>query len=88
MTSKRSTIHLRIIAPTSIVFEGDVDSVSAANQVGPFDVLPGHANLFTLLTGGPVVIRQNSDRQVLSVQKGIMKVQDDRVTVYANVGIE
>ena len=84
--NNQPTLHLRVLAPTSIIFDGAVRSVSAVNHVGPFDILPGHTNFFTLISGGNVMADKDGDQVVFEVQKGILKVQEDSVTVYANVG--
>lgn len=84
---KRPTLHAKIIAPTSIVFDGEAYSVSAENHVGPFDILAGHVNFFTLLSSGDVTIDAVNSKQVFRLQKGILKVQDDLVTIYANIGM-
>ncbi len=80
------TLHLRILAPTNVAFDGKVRSVSAGNHVGPFDILPGHTNFFTLISSGAVVADKDGNKLTFEVQKGILKVHDDIVTVYANVG--
>jgi len=87
MTSQsQPTLHLRIMAPTSVIFEGEVESVSASNHVGPFDILSGHTNFFTLLSNGTIIASKDGKQTSFEVQKGILKVQNDTVTVYANVG--
>ena len=33
-------------APFTVYYEGPASAVSAKNRVGPFDILPGHADFF------------------------------------------
>ena len=86
MTQQEERLHLRILAPTSVIFDGQVDSVSAENHVGSFDVLPGHTNFFTLLSGEIVQANELGRPLTFNVQRGIMKVHDNVVVVYANIG--
>ncbi|QQS70940.1 hypothetical protein IPP92_01415 [Candidatus Saccharibacteria bacterium] len=37
-------------APFHIYYEGSAFSVSAKNRVGPFDILPGHADFLAYLS--------------------------------------
>jgi F0F1-type ATP synthase epsilon subunit len=48
-------------APFHKYYEGPAKSVSAANGVGKFDILPGHANFFSVMVPGDVVIETDKD---------------------------
>jgi F0F1-type ATP synthase epsilon subunit len=43
-------------SPFHIYYEGMATALSAANRIGPFDILPGHADFFSILASGDVVI--------------------------------
>ena len=55
------------------VFEGSVKALSAFNAKGPFDVLPGHANLISLIHNGLVIHKNERERQTIAYQKGVLK---------------
>lgn len=73
-------------APFEVYFEGDAMVVSANNKVGPFDILPGHADFFSMLLPGEVIIEPVSGEQVkFQISTGIMTVRDDQVYLFVNM---
>lgn len=78
--------HLKVYSPFKTYFEGNVASVSAVNDTGPFDILARHHNFLTLLTAGDVVIRaEGKDDQTIQISRGIMQVKADDVVVFLDV---
>lgn len=79
---------LRVIAraPFHVYFEGDARVVSAENRVGIFDILPGHADFFSILTPGEVIIEPEIGEPVIfSITNGIMTVRDNEVMLFVNM---
>ena len=72
-------------APFHIYYEGPAKSVSATNKVGDFDVLPGHADFFSVLEPGEVIIETESEPISFSLSNGIIAVRDDEVMLFANM---
>lgn len=85
MTPKQDRLTVRILAPTNRVYDGPAVSVSATNQVGPFDVLAGHANFFSLLTESQVVVDTGSDKLTIPISQGLIKVRNNVVTLFADI---
>lgn len=84
-TAPKLEMTVRVLAPTNTLYEGPAVSVTARNKVGPFDVLAGHANFFTLLTASD--IRVNTGNQVLTfpVSEGLLKVKNNVATLFVNI---
>jgi F-type H+-transporting ATPase subunit epsilon len=80
------SMHVKIYAPFQTYFEGDAESLSAANDTGPFDILPRHKNFMTLLKPCTITVRvpQRPDFN-MAVEQGVMHVKADRVTVFLDV---
>jgi F0F1-type ATP synthase epsilon subunit len=79
-------MHVKVYAPFRVYFDGQAISVSANNQVGPFDILPHHRNFITLLQQGSVTVRiPGKDDFVLPIAKGVMHVRSDDVKVFLDV---
>jgi F0F1-type ATP synthase epsilon subunit len=76
---------VKIFSPYQTYYEGDAVSLSAANRTGPFDVLAGHINFFSLLTGGTVVLNTGFQRLEFQIGRGIIRVNHDSVTLFADV---
>jgi F0F1-type ATP synthase epsilon subunit len=72
-------------APFHNYYEGPAKGVSAANQVGEFDVLPGHANFFSVLVPGEVVIDTDKEPVVFNISNGIITVRNDEVMLFVNM---
>lgn len=87
MKQPKSDQQLSVIArePFRIHYEGPARAVSAANKVGQFDILPGHADFFSMLTPGEVVIETDADPISFKVANGIVAVRDDEVMLFVNM---
>lgn len=72
-------------APFHLYYEGAASSVSAANRVGEFDVLPGHADLFSMLTPGEVIIETGKEPVKFDISSGIITVRDNEVLLFVNM---
>lgn len=82
-----ATSQLTVIAraPFHIYYEGAARVVSAANKVGKFDILPGHADFFSVLSPGEVAIETDSDTINFKVTNGIVAVREDEVMLFVNM---
>lgn len=79
---------LRVIAraPFKLYYEGEADVVSAENKVGPFDILPGHADFFSVMTPGEVIIEKDGAEPVkFDINNGIVTARDNEVLMFLNM---
>lgn len=85
--SKDNPALLRVIArePFKVHYEGPAKIVSATNRVGRFDVLPGHADFFSVMSPGEVVIETEKETVNFAVSGGIIGVKDDEVMLFVNM---
>lgn len=80
------TIQVKVFSAYENYYDGPAQSISAENDTGPFDVLPRHHNFMTLINKGEVVIRTDgSENKKLRIEKGIMHVRKNKVTVFLDV---
>ena len=77
--------NVRIFSPYQTYYQGEATSLTAANRTGPFDVLPGHINFFSLLSGGTVIVNTGFQRLEFPIARGILKVNGADVTLFADV---
>ncbi len=80
-----ATLHVIARAPFHVYYEGQALSLSAKNKVGDFDILPGHADMFSVLKPCEVVIETETEPVVFDVESGIITVRDDDVMLFVNV---
>lgn len=85
--SKPPASNLKVVArePFHIYYEGPARAVSAVNSVGPFDILPGHADFFSVLAPGQVMIETESNPVDFPVSNGIITVRGEEVMLFVNM---
>jgi F0F1-type ATP synthase epsilon subunit len=79
--------ELKVIAraPFHIYYEGPALRLSATNKVGRFDVLPGHADFFSVLIPGEVTIETRSEPVMFDIHNGIVAVRDNEVMLFVDM---
>ena len=88
MTKQTTTdLQLSVVAraPFHVYYEGIAESVSAINKVGEFDILPGHADFFSVLSPGEVMISTASEPVTFAITNGIVTVRDNEVMLFVNI---
>lgn len=78
-------MKIKVYAPFKNYFEGIANSISAINDTGPFDILPGHHKFLTLLNPCELNIRTDENEEKIKIDRGVMYVKKDRVTVFLDV---
>jgi F0F1-type ATP synthase epsilon subunit len=78
-------MKIKVYSPFKEYFNGAGKSISAVNDTGPFDVLAGHHKFLTLLNRCEIEIRDDQGSEKIKIDRGIMYVKADRVTVFLDV---
>jgi F0F1-type ATP synthase epsilon subunit len=78
-------MHVKVYAPFKTYFDGMAESITAANDTGPFDVLPKHHNFMTLLSPCDIIVRTGSNEEKIPITRGIMHVKKDEIIVFLDV---
>ncbi len=78
-------MYVKVYAPFHTYFDDVADSISAANDTGPFDILPQHHNFMTLLNTCDIIVRTGDREEKFTISRGIMHVKADRVIVFLDV---
>ncbi|HZD05679.1 MAG TPA: ATP synthase F1 subunit epsilon, partial [Longimicrobiales bacterium] len=75
-------LSVRLVSPERTVFKGDATSVVVPAWDGMVGILRGHAPMITLLGHGELVVDvAGGGSATFYVAGGVMKVEDDRVTI-------
>jgi F-type H+-transporting ATPase subunit epsilon len=74
-------LHVEIVTPTGVVYEGDVDSLVAPARDGYLGVLPRHAPLIAELKPGDLRLRQGEAWSSFAVSGGILHVAHGRAAI-------
>lgn len=85
--SQRKNSQLNVIAraPFNVYYEGAAESVTATNRVGEFDILPGHADFFSVLSPCEVVIKGDGDPVAFNINAGMITVRNNDVMLFVNM---
>ncbi len=80
-------IQLRVVArsPFQVYYEGEARIVSATNRIGKFDILPGHADFFSVITPGEVAIQTDKETITFETSGGVVGVRGDEVMLFVNM---
>ena len=76
-------IRLRVVTPSRMLLDEDVDEVTAPGELGEFGVLPNHIAFLTTLVPGELSYMQGSSKNTLAVSGGYAEVLDNVMTVLA-----
>jgi F-type H+-transporting ATPase subunit epsilon len=76
-------IRLRIVTPSQMLLDEEVDEVTGPGELGEFGVLPNHIAFLTTLVPGELSYKQNGVKTSLVVSGGYAEVLDNVMTVLA-----
>jgi F0F1-type ATP synthase epsilon subunit len=82
---KEPRLHVRIVSPTQAFYDGKAVSLSAVNKVGPFDILADHANFFSLLTAGKIIVNNGRNNFEFPITQGIVKATNNNITLFVDI---
>lgn len=75
-------LHVRVVSPDRIVFEGEASGLVAPAWDGQVGILPGHAPMLSLLGAGPLSVeRAGGGSDEFFVAGGVLKVESNHVTL-------
>ena len=83
MASKLLSVIVR--SREGIKWEGEAESVTSVNEVGPFDVLPLHTNFVALINNRLTIHKPGGQNEEINLKKGVMTVTSNKVTVLIGV---
>jgi F-type H+-transporting ATPase subunit epsilon len=79
------TVHVKIVTPLSVAYEGDCDMAAAPGQLGEFGVLNMHAQTLAVTEAGVVTLVSGSDVTKFVVGPGFAEVGPDRITLLVDL---
>jgi len=63
-------------------FEGEAIAVSSKNQLGNFDILPGHTNFITFIFKELTIHLDKKKKISFQFERGILEVSEDNVNIF------
>jgi F0F1-type ATP synthase epsilon subunit len=84
--SNNPTMFVKVHSPFKVYYEGRAYSLSASNQIGPFDILPRHHNFICMLVPGIITLRvPGAPDIVIKISRAVLHVKADRAIVFLDV---
>lgn len=78
-------MHLVIVSPERMVFDGEVSQVTLPGQVGEFQILKNHAPLISVLAAGKLTYTSGTEMQSLNISGGFVEVSNNQISVCAEL---
>jgi F-type H+-transporting ATPase subunit epsilon len=78
-----SELNVSLVAADRMVWEGEASMVRARSSEGEIGIMPGHTPVLGVLVGGEVRIDASSGSETVTIDRGFLSVDHDRVTIVA-----
>lgn len=83
MGTQGEKIELRLVTPSGLILEKEVDAFYGVGLEGEFGVLPNHANYLVKLTTSTSWLELNGQKEFFFISGGYAKVEANHVLVMA-----
>lgn len=81
------TFHLTLLTAERIIFDSEVDEAIIPTVNGEITVLANHAQLFTQLSLGEMVLRTNGKEESFMLEGGFLDINKKSATLLADYAI-
>ncbi|MBO5058863.1 MAG: ATP synthase F1 subunit epsilon [Prevotella sp.] len=79
-------LHLRIVSPVKVEYDGEVESIVVPGTQGQFEILKDHAPIISSLEEGTVVYRIAEGNNIeLAILGGFVEVQKNVVSLCVEI---
>jgi len=72
-------LHLHILSPDGVLVDERVSQANLPGEMGPFEVLAGHAALISPLVGGEVRYVTESGPRTLAIRSGFAEIRNNEI---------
>lgn len=84
--SDQKLLYVTVRSRQGLVFEGELQTLSSYNKIGLFDVLSQHANFISMIKDRLILTKKDGKKMEISMDSGVIMVQENKVEVYLGVG--
>ena len=74
-------MHLVIVSPERMLFDGKVSQVTLPGELGEFQVLVNHAPIISSLVAGKLSYTSGTETQTLEVAGGFADINNNQISV-------
>lgn len=80
-----NTMRLRIVALDRMMYDDDVQKVTAVTTAGEITVLPHHMDQSSVLRDAPlIVVNAEGEKEIMAVHQGYMSIKGNEILVVAD----
>lgn len=76
-----------IITPERIVFQEEVDEITAPTATGEITILPKHVGLLTKIMPGELTIKKDAQTKFFAITGGFLEVEKDKITILTDYAV-
>ena len=76
------SLTVKVLSADSLLYDDKAGSVLLPGEVCPFEVLPSHAAMVSLLSEGDIICRPLGDSsapQTIKIKGGVVRIENDSV---------
>ena len=75
-------LHLEIISPEKLMFEGEIIIVKLPGTLGSFEIMENHAPIISTLTKGKIKVKEtNGTITYFDINGGLIEASNNQVNV-------
>lgn len=78
-------MHLKVIAPERIFYEGDVSFVEFRTTEGNRGVYPGHVSEVCIIAPGELIIHEGETQRIAALHSGFLEIKPEEIRILAEV---
>lgn len=79
---KSSFLKITIRTRERLVVETQAQAISAVDEKGVFDILPGHINFISLIKDSITLYFLDGSKKQLKITQGVLHISDNVVQIY------
>ena len=75
------TLTIRILSPEGAIYDGPADAVFVPGALCPFEVLPDHAPIISILSEGDIRWRNGCSEEKIRVKGGVVRLENNLMKI-------
>lgn len=79
-----SNLHLKVVTPTKVFFDDDIEMLIARGLNGDFAIMKNHVPLIAALDIRDIKIKQNGKFEIAAIAGGYLTFKDNNITIMSD----
>lgn len=77
-----ANLHVTIITPEAVVYEGQVEALASTNTEGPFSMLTNHSNFISILSEDVVIYQNGAEYKRFQTKEAVLRAIENNIEIY------